>query len=203
MADITVTGGPVERSEQVLTEEALAFLAELQERFGPTREELLKARATRRAEVSKTGRLDFLEDTREVREGDWRVADAPADFRDRRVEITGPTERKMAINALNSGAKVWLADLEDANTPHWANVIGGQVNLHDAVRRTIELTTPQGKHYALKDPRGIPTIVPRPRGWHLDEQHLQLGGKPLVGAFVDFGLYFFHNAKELLERGSG
>jgi malate synthase len=203
MADITVTGGPVERSEQVLTEEALAFLAELQERFGPTREELLKARGTRRAEVSKTGRLDFLEDTREVREGDWRVADAPADFQDRRVEITGPTERKMAINALNSGAKVWLADLEDANTPHWANVIGGQVNLHDAVRRTIELTTPQGKHYALKDPRGIPTIVPRPRGWHLDEQHLQLGGKPLVGAFVDFGLYFFHNAKELLERGSG
>jgi len=203
MADITVTGGPVERSEQILTEEALTFLAELQERFGPTREELLKARGTRRAEVSKTGRLDFLEDTREVREGDWRVADAPADFQERRVEITGPTERKMAINALNSGAKVWLADLEDANTPHWANVIGGQVNLHDAVRRTIELTTPQGKHYTLKDPDGIPTIVPRPRGWHLDEEHLQLGGKPLVGALVDFGLYFFHNAKELLERGSG
>jgi malate synthase len=203
MADITVTGGPVERSEQILTEEALAFLAELQERFGPTREELLKARGTRRAEVSKTGRLDFLEDTREVREGDWQVAAAPMDFQDRRVEITGPTERKMAINALNSGAKVWLADLEDANTPHWANVIGGQVNLHDAVRRTIELTTPQGKHYALNDPDGIPTIVPRPRGWHLDEEHLQLGGTPLVGALVDFGLYFFHNAKELLERGSG
>ena len=203
MADITVTGGPVERSELVLTEEALAFLAELQERFGPTREELLRARGTRRAEVSKTGRLDFLEETREVREGDWTVAEAPADFRDRRVEITGPTERKMAINALNSGARVWLADLEDANTPHWANVIGGQVNLHDAVRRTIELTTAKGKHYALKDPDGIPTIVPRPRGWHLDEEHLQLGGKPLVGALVDFGLYFFHNAKELLERGSG
>ena len=203
MADITVTGGPVERSELVLTEEALAFLAELQERFGPTREELLRARGTRRAEVSKTGRLDFLEETREVREGDWRVAEAPADFRDRRVEITGPTERKMAINALNSGARVWLADLEDANTPHWANVIGGQVNLHDAVRRTIELTTAKGKHYALKDPDGIPTIVPRPRGWHLDEEHLQLGGKPLVGALVDFGLYFFHNAKELIERGSG
>ena len=203
MSDITVTGGPVERSDEVLTTEALDFLAELQTRFGPRRDELLAARTTRREEVSRTGRLDFLEETREVREGDWTVAEAPADFRDRRVEITGPTERKMAINALNSGAKVWLADLEDANTPHWANVVGGQVNLRDAVHRTISFTSPEGKEYALKDPATVPVIVPRPRGWHLDEQHLQLGGKPLVGALVDFGLYFFHNAKELLERGSG
>jgi malate synthase len=193
----------VERSEEILTPPALDFLAELQTRFGARRDELLAARRARRTEVASTGRLDFLEATREVREGGWRVAEAPADFRDRRVEITGPTERKMAINALNSGARVWLADLEDANTPHWANVVGGQVNLRDAVRRTIELTTPEGKHYALREPDGIPTIVPRPRGWHLDEEHLQLDGKPLVGAFVDFGLYFFHNAKELLERGTG
>jgi malate synthase len=193
----------VERSDEVLTPEALDFLAELQRRFGDRRDELVAARAERRAEVARTGRLDFLEETREVREGDWRVAEAPADFRDRRVEITGPTERKMAINALNSGAKVWLADLEDANTPHWANVIGGQVNLRDAVRGTIELTTAQGKHYALKDPTRTPVIVPRPRGWHFDEAHLTLDGQPLVGALVDFGLYFFHNARELLERGSG
>ena len=206
MSDSTVTvdaPSTVERSEEILTPEALAFLAELQTRFGPRRDELLAARKERRAQVSRTGRLDFLEETKEVREGDWRVAEAPADFRDRRVEITGPTERKMAINALNSGAKVWLADLEDANTPHWSNVVGGQVNLYDAVRRTIEFTSPQGKHYALKDPDGIPVIVPRPRGWHFDEEHLTLDGRPLVGALVDFGLYFFHNAKELLERGSG
>lgn len=193
----------VERSAEILSPEALAFLAELQTRFGDRRDELLEARRTRRAEVSRTGRLDFLEETREVREGDWTVAPAPADFADRRVEITGPTERKMAINALNSGAKVWLADLEDANTPHWDNVIGGQVSLYDAVRRTIELTAPNGKHYELKDPNDIPVIVPRPRGWHFDEEHLTLDGRPLVGALVDFGLYFFHNARELVERGSG
>jgi len=193
----------VERSAEVLSADALAFLAELQRRFGPRRDELLAARRARRQEVSRTGRLDFLEETRQVREGDWQVAPAPADFRDRRVEITGPTERKMAINALNSGAKVWLADLEDANTPHWANVVGGQANLYDAVRRTIEFTSPQGKHYALKDPDATPVIVPRPRGWHFDEEHLTLDGRPLVAALVDFGLYFFHNAAELLERGSG
>jgi malate synthase len=193
----------VEGGAHILSTDALAFLGELQTRFGGRRDELLEARRSRRAEVSRTGRLDFLDETREVREGDWTVAPAPADFADRRVEITGPTERKMAINALNSGAKVWLADLEDANTPHWDNVIGGQVSLFDAVRRTIELTTPQGKHYELKDPNGIPVIVPRPRGWHFDEEHLTLDGRPLVGALVDFGLYFFHNAAELIARGSG
>ena len=193
----------VERGTEVLTAEALAFLAELQRRFGPRRDELLVARERRREKVSRTGRLDFLSETRELREGQWRVAEAPADFRDRRVEITGPTERKMAVNALNSGAKVWLADLEDANTPHWHNVVGGQVNLLDAVRGTIELSTPEGRNYALEDPLDVPVIVPRPRGWHLDEEHLRLEGWPLVGALVDFGLYFFHNAAELLRRGSG
>ncbi|MDF2144720.1 malate synthase A [Knoellia sp. p5-6-4] len=203
MADIAVTGGPVERSDEILTPEALEFLADLQTRFGPRRDELLQARVKRRARIAETGRLDFLPETAEVRAGGWTVAPVPDDFADRRVEITGPTERKMAINALNSGARVWLADLEDANTPHWANVVGGQVNLFDAVRRTIELTTPEGKHYALKNPDGIPVIVPRPRGWHFDEAHIEVDGRPMVGALVDFGLYFFHNAAELLERGSG
>jgi malate synthase len=203
MSDVVVDGPEVERGAEVLTGEALAFLGELQRRFGPRRDELLAARRRRREEVSRTGRLDFLTETAEVREGDWRVAPTPPDLRDRRVEITGPTERKMTINALNSGARVWLADLEDANTPHWRNVVGGQVNLRDAVRRTIELTTPEGKHYSLKDPGGIPVIVPRPRGWHLDEAHLTLDSRPLVGALVDAGLHLFHNAGELLARGSG
>ncbi len=193
----------VERGDEVLTGEALAFLADLQRRFGPRRDELLVARERRREEVSRTGRLDFLAETREVREAEWRVAEAPADLRDRRVEITGPTERKMAVNALNSGARVWLADLEDANTPHWRNVVGGQVNLRDAVRRTIALTTPEGKEYALDDPDDVPVIVPRPRGWHLDEEHLLLDGRPLAASLVDFGLYLHHNARELLARGSG
>ncbi|MFC4856433.1 malate synthase A [Actinophytocola glycyrrhizae] len=202
MVDIQVLGGAVERSEEILTPEALEFLAGLHERFAGRRDELLAARAARREEASRTGRLDFLAETREVRESDWRVAGAPEDLVDRRVEITGPTERKMAINALNSGARVWLADLEDANTPHWHNVVGGQVNLADAVRGTIAFTSPEGKEYALKPGRHA-VIVMRPRGWHLDERHITVGGRRAVGALVDFGLYFFHNAKALLERGSG
>jgi malate synthase len=203
MAQLTVTGPPVERGEEILTPEALAFVADLQERFGARRDELLAARSARRDEASRTGRLDFLAETADVRVADWQVAAAPADLQDRRVEITGPTERKMAINALNSGARVWLADFEDANTPHWTNVVGGQVNLYDAVRRTIELRTPEGKEYRLRDPESVPVILPRPRGWHLPEAHLTLRGAPVVGALVDFGLYFFHNARELLARGSG
>ncbi len=203
MAAITVSGPPVERSEEILTDEALAFIADLQGQFGARRNDLLDSRKDRRARIAATGRLDFLYETARVRTGDWRVAEVPADLRDRRVEITGPTERKMTINALNSGAKVWLADLEDANTPHWANVVGGQVNLADAVRRTIELTSAEGKEYRLADPDHIPVIVPRPRGWHFDEEHLTIDGEPVVAALVDFGLYFFHNAKELIARGSG
>ena len=203
MPEIRVSGGPVERGEEILTPEALAFLAALQERFGARRDELLERRHQRRAEVARTHRFDLLPETREVREGEWRVAPAPGDLQDRRVEITGPTERKMAINALNSGARIWLADLEDANTPHWSNVIGGQVNLRDAVRRTISFSSPDGKEYALRDDARLATIVVRPRGWHLDEAHLLVDGKPIVGALVDFGLHFFHNAQELLDRGSG
>ncbi|HEY2041228.1 MAG TPA: malate synthase A [Jatrophihabitans sp.] len=200
---VTVNGPDVDGSERILTADALAFLADLHRRFADTRSDLLARRAARRDEVARTGRLDFLAETADVRDGDWRVAAAPPDLVDRRVEITGPTERKMMINALNSGAKVWLADLEDANTPHWRNVIGGQVNLLDAVRGTASFTNPDGREYRLRDDLSPATIVVRPRGWHLDERHITVDGKPTVGALVDFGLYFFHNAKALLNKGSG
>jgi len=200
---ITVSGPAVERQDEVLTAEALAFLADLQRRFGPRRDELLAARARRRADIAAGATLDFLPETAQIRESDWRVPPPPPGLEDRRVEITGPTDRKMAINALNSGAKVWLADLEDANTPHWANVVGGQVTLRDAVRGTIAFTSDTGKQYALRDPADTPVIVPRPRGWHLDEAHLLLDGRPLVGALVDFGLFAVHNARDLSGRGRG
>jgi malate synthase len=186
---------------EILSAEAEAFVTDLNRLFRPRRNELLAARARRRAEIAAGGSLGFLPETEHIRTGEWTAPPAPADLTDRRVEITGPTERKMTINALNSGAKVWLADLEDANTPHWANVLDGQQNLHDAIRRTVSLSTP-AKDYALGD-GPYPTIVMRPRGWHLDERHLAVDGGPAVGALVDFGLYFFHNARELLERGSG
>jgi malate synthase len=200
---MTITTAPPPRGDEILTADALAFVGELQERFGARRDELLARRVERRAEIARTGTLDFLDATREVREGGWTVGSHPDDLLDRRVEITGPTERKMAINALNSGARVWLADLEDANTPHWDNVVDGQLNLYDAVRGTLAYTSPEGKEYALADDRRRATIVVRPRGWHFDERHVLADGKPVVGAFVDFGLHFFHNARELMSRGSG
>jgi malate synthase len=202
MSEVQVLGGSVERGDEILTPEALAFLAGLHDAFAGRRDELLLARGKRREEARTTGRLDFLPETQAIREGDWQVAGAPPALRDRRVEITGPTDRKMTINALNSGAKVWLADFEDANTPHWANVVSGQVNLRDAVRGDITLES-GGKSYALKDDVEHATIVVRPRGWHLDERNLTFGGRKGVGALVDFGLYFFHNAAELLKRGKG
>jgi malate synthase len=200
---IEVTGSPVDRQDEILTPQALDFLAALQREFGGRRDELLAARKTRRDEVAKSGKLDFLPETAAVRDGDWKVAAAPDDLVDRRVEMTGPTDRKMTINALNSGARVWLADMEDASTPHWHNVIGGQLNLRDAIRRSISFTNEKGKEYALRTDQRLATIVMRPRGWHFDDKNLVVDGKPVVGAFVDFGLYFFHNAQELLERGSG
>jgi malate synthase len=203
MGDIEVHGPSVERAVEILTPGALDFVADLHRRFGPRRRELLEARQQRRTAIAEAGTLDFLAETADVRAGDWTVAPVPADLQDRRVEITGPTTRKMSINALNSGARVWLADLEDANTPHWGNVVGGQVNLHDAVRRELSFTSPEGKEYAIADPDRVPVIVPRPRGWHLDEAHLIVDGTAVAGGLVDFGLYFFHNAKELLARGSG
>ncbi|KOT66210.1 MULTISPECIES: malate synthase A [Streptomyces] len=193
------------RQDEILTEAALAFVAELHRRFTPRRDELLARRDARRAEIARTSTLDFLPETAHVRADDsWRVAPAPAPLDDRRVEITGPTDRKMTINALNSGAKVWLADFEDASAPTWENVIGGQVNLIDAYERRIDFTDPNsGKSYALKPAEELATVVVRPRGWHLDERHLQLDGTPVPGALVDFGLYFFHNAQRLLDLGKG
>ncbi|MDP9398713.1 MAG: malate synthase A [Actinomycetota bacterium] len=201
-ARVSVVGPQVDREEEVLTPEALDFLASLHERFGGVRDELLARRAQRRAEAARTGRLDFLPETREVREDpSWRVAPAPADLTQRWVEITGPTERKMLVNAMNSGAQVWLADFEDANAPTWANLVSGQANLTDAIERRLEFTTPEGKRYVLQDE--VATIVVRPRGWHLDERHLQVDGTAIAGALVDFGLYFFHNAQRQLDKGSG
>ena len=201
-AGISVRGPQVGRQDEVLRPDALGFLAELHRRFGARRQELLARRQERRAEAARTGRLDFLPETREIREdASWRVAPAPADLTNRRVEITGPTERKMLVNAMNSGAQVWLADFEDANSPTWANMVGGQLNLTDAIERRIDFSTPEGRRYTLGDP--VATIVARPRGWHLDEHHLQVDGTPLAGAFMDFGLYFFHNARRQLDKGSG
>ncbi|WP_314174437.1 malate synthase A [Streptomyces winkii] len=195
---------PVERQEEVLTDGALDFLAALHRRFTPSRDELLSQRAERRAEIARTSTLDFLPHTAHVREGDWRVADCPEALNDRRVEITGPTDRKMTINACNSGAKVWLADFEDASAPTWENVVGGQLNLISAYERTIDFTDEvSGKSYELGPPENMPAVVMRPRGWHLDERHLRVDGEQVPGALVDFGLYFFHNAQRLIDMGKG
>ncbi|MDT3400240.1 malate synthase A [Streptomyces sp. B1866] len=202
---LTVVGAaPVERQDEVLTDAALAFLAELHHRFTPRRDELLARRAARRAGIARTGALDFLPETAHIRDDpSWRVAPAPAALEDRRVEITGPTDRKMTVNALNSGARVWLADFEDASSPTWANVVLGQLNLVDAYERRIDFTTPEGRAYALRPAGELATVVMRPRGWHLDERHLRADGRAVPGALVDFGLYFFHNARRLLDQGKG
>ncbi|MFF2729685.1 malate synthase A [Streptomyces sp. NPDC058008] len=200
-----VDAEPLPRQDEVLTDAALAFVAELHRRFTPRRDELLARRAERRAEIARTSTLDFLPETEAVRADDtWKVAPAPAALNDRRVEITGPTDRKMTVNALNSGAKVWLADFEDASAPTWENVVTGQLNLIDAYTRNIDFTDPRsGKSYALRPAEELATVVTRPRGWHLDERHLQLDGTPVPGALVDFGLYFFHNAQRLIDLGKG
>ena len=200
-----VEAEPLPRQEEVLTDAALAFVAELHQRFTPRRDELLGRRSERRAEIARTSSLDFLPETAAIRADDsWKVAPAPAALNDRRVEITGPTDRKMTINALNSGAKVWLADFEDASAPTWENVVLGQLNLVDAYERKIDFTDPRsGKSYALGPNDELATVVMRPRGWHLEERHLQLDGRPVPGALVDFGLYFFHNAKRLIDLGKG
>ncbi|MEU0831334.1 malate synthase A [Streptomyces sp. NPDC005969] len=200
-----VDAEPLPRQDEVLTDAALAFVAELHRQFTPRRDELLARRAERRAEIARTSTLDFLPDTAAIRADDsWKVAPAPAALNDRRVEITGPTDRKMTINALNSGAKVWLADFEDASAPTWENVILGQLNLIDAYERRIDFTDPKsGKSYTLRPADELATVVTRPRGWHLNERHLQLDGTPVPGALVDFGLYFFHNAQRLIDLGKG
>eukprot|EP00455_Lapot_gusevi_P032766 TRINITY_DN3573_c0_g1_i1.p1 TRINITY_DN3573_c0_g1~~TRINITY_DN3573_c0_g1_i1.p1 ORF type:complete len:561 (+),score=232.21 TRINITY_DN3573_c0_g1_i1:69-1685(+) len=185
----------------ILTRDALQFLAELHRSFDPTRLHLLKERERRQLELDSGKVPTFLESTANVREGDWTGPSIPEDLKDRRVEITGPVDRKMVINALNSGAKVFMADFEDSNCPTWDSNIQGQINMRDAVNRTISFTDGK-KQYRLKQ-SGLATLMVRPRGWHLNEDHLVIDGQPMSGSLFDFGLFFFHNAKELLKRGSG
>ncbi len=186
---------------EILTPAALEFVASLARAFEPTRRELLQKRAARQAAINAGATLDFLPETANVRSSSWSIAPVPEDLRHRRVEITGPVERKMIINALNSGANVFMADLEDSNTPTWDNTIQGQINLRDAVNRTITFTNEQGKAYALNEQTA--TLLVRPRGWHMVEKHVLVDGQPISASLFDFGLYFFHNAKNLLARGSG
>jgi malate synthase len=193
--------GPVPGAERVLTEPALAFVADLHRRFGPLRIALLEERHERQAELDAGARPDFLVATRHVREAAWTVAPAPADLDDRRVEITGPAEPKMMINALNSGARVFMADLEDALSPTWANVVGGQAALADAVRRTLAFESSEGRAYRLDERTA--TLVVRPRGWHLVESGMLVDDVPVSASLFDFGLHLFHNGAESLRRGSG
>ncbi len=201
MSGIQIRAPDLDDARQIITPEAIKFLELLARHFGPRRQALLQ----RRKEIQgclRSGVLpDFLEETREVRERSWSVAPAPPDLDDRRVEITGPVERKMMINALNSGAKVFMADFEDALSPPWPNVILGQINCREAVRRTLEYVSPEGKRYRLGGQ--LATLLVRPRGWHLEEKHVLVDGEPISASLFDFGLYFFHNAHELLARKSG
>jgi malate synthase len=200
-AGVDVHGPAQAAYGQILTPEALDFVGALQRQFGLTRRSLLEARRRRQAAFDAGELPDFLPETDSVRSADWRIAALPADLLDRRVEITGPTDRKMLINALNSGAKVFMSDFEDANAPTWENLFGGQANLIEAIERTITFEGPEGKRYALNDE--VAVLLVRPRGWHLPEKHLLVDGEPASGSLVDFGLYFFHNAKRLLDRGTG
>src|SRR6202171_1622535 len=190
-----------ERYAEILTPEAVALVVGLQRTFNERRKELLAARVARQARLDAGERPDFLPETQHIRESEWTVAPLPADLLDRRVEITGPVDRKMIINALNSGAKVFMADFEDSTTPTWENVIEGQLNLKDAVRRTITFEDKStGKSYKLNEKPAV--LFVRARGWHLDEAHVEVDGEPMSGSLFDFGVYAFHNAKELLARGS-
>jgi malate synthase len=198
---IEITGALPGNFGEILTPDALRLVAKLHRTFNDRRKELLERRNRRQVELDHGKTPDFLPETEQIRADDWKVAPIPKDITDRRVEITGPTDRKMVINALNSGAKVFMADFEDANTPTWHNMVDGHINLRDAIRRTIEFQSPEGKAYQLKDQ--VAVLFVRPRGWHLVEKHVLVDGKPVAGGLFDFGLYLFHNAKELLSRGSG
>src|SRR6266566_7779272 len=186
--------------DEILTDDALAFVADLQRRFGRQRVAILEARVERQAELDTGVAPDFPAGTAERRSADWKVAPAPADLDDRRVEITGPAEPKMMINALNSGARVFMADLEDSLSPTWANVVGGQAALRAAVRHELAFESPEGKSYRLAD--RIATLVVRPRGWHLDEHHVVAGDRPVSASLLDVGLFLFHNAAERARRGT-
>ena len=201
MSEIAITGRMESGYEAVLSNDALAFIADLHLRFDPSRRALLEQRDERQAQLEAGADLTFLTETADVRSSSWSVLPAPADLEDRRCEITGPTDRKMVINALNCGAKVFMADFEDSNSPTWDNMVRGQVNLSDAIRRRIDFTNEQGKRYELDE--NTATLMVRPRGWHLEERHMSVNGTAVSASLFDFGLYFFHNAHELIERGSG
>jgi malate synthase len=199
--EVTLNAGP--DHDSVLTPAALEFVAALHRAHHARRDELLAARVKRRQQAAATGMLDFLPETAAIRDGDWQVAPPAPGLEDRRTEITGPTDAKMAINALNSGARVWLADFEDANTPLWSNMISGQRNLQAALDGTLAFTSPEGKSYALREQSELATIVVRPRGWHLPEKHVIVDGEPVAGALFDFGMYMFHSARRALDIGRG
>jgi malate synthase len=198
---IEIIGKKLPSSDAILTDDALSFVVALHRKFNPTREQLLARRAARQLEFDAGKMPDFLPETKQVRENNWKIAPTPADLEKRWVEITGPVERKMMINAFNSGANTFMADFEDSLSPTWENVVEGQQNLIDAVRRTIEFKSPEGKAYRLNPE--IAVAIVRPRGWHLFEKHILVDGKPISASILDFGLYFFHNAKELLQRKTG
>ncbi len=201
-AGVKITGANGPGYGEILTPAAIDFVVELERKFGARRRELLAARVERQKRLDAGEKPDFLPQTKAVRDGDWTVAPIPKDLLDRRVEITGPTERKMVINALNSGANVFMADLEDSSTPTWANMIEGQINLRDAVARSITLSDEKsGKSYKLNDK--IAVLKVRPRGWHLEEKHVLVDGQAMSGSLFDFGLYFFYNVKALMARGTG
>jgi malate synthase len=200
-AGLQITAEVTPQFAEILTPDALTLVARLEREFRARRDEALGARQDRQLRFDAGELPDFLSATKKIRESDWSCAPIPNDMRDRRVEITGPTDRKMVINALNSGAKMFMADFEDANSPTWQNMVEGQINLRDAIRRTIAFRTPEGKEYKLNEQTAV--LLVRPRGWHLDEKHVLVDGKPISGSLFDFGLYFFHNAHELLNRGTG
>ena len=198
---VRILGERVEGADRILTPEAVAFVAELHRTFDDRRRDLLERRRERQERLLAGEAPDFLPETADVRGSEWRVAPTPPDIEDRRVEITGPTDRKMVINALNSGAKVFMADFEDANSPTWKNLVAGQANLIDAVEGTIDFEGPDGRRYRLNDE--VAMLFVRPRGWHLEEKHLEIDGRACSGSLFDFGLYLFHNARRRLDRGVG
>src|SRR4051812_13805405 len=199
-AGIELCGDLAPGFDEILTPDALAFVAKLERAARDARVQCLTRRQQRQAALDRGETLDFLPETQHIRDGNWTCARIPPDLQDRRVEITGPTDRKMVINALNSGAKMFMADFEDANSPTWANMVEGQANLIDAIERTIELES-KGKTYRLGD--DVATLLVRPRGWHLPERHLSIDGEPVSASLFDFGLYLFHNGRRLLDRGAG
>jgi malate synthase len=198
---IEIVGSMKKGYEEILTPEALDFVERLERHFGERRVELLAARENRQAEINAGKLPDFLPETKHIRESEWTIAPLPKDLQDRRVEITGPTDRKMVINALNSGAKIFMADCEDSTSPTWEAIVEGQINLRDAVNRTISFENANGKKYQLNEKTAV--LMVRPRGWHLEEKHVLLDGNPISGSLFDFAMYFFHNAKKLVQQGTG